>query len=64
MISSDSCKCWHLELAFESSDAILMLEGFDANEESKELQQRIVGGELDFEAAIQILLDRIKARNS
>lgn len=52
----------HLELAFESSNAILMLEGLNANEESKEMQQRIISGELNFEEAIQIVLDRAHSR--
>lgn len=52
----------HLELAFESSTAILALEGFNDNEESKELQQRILAGELDFEAAIRVAMNRARAR--
>lgn len=51
----------YLELAFESSNAILMLEGFTANEESKELQERIISGEVSFEEAIQIVLHRARA---
>ena len=54
---------WHLQLAFESSNAILMLEGLHANEASNELQQRILTGELEFEDAIQIVLHRARSPN-
>lgn len=50
----------HLELAFESSTAIVMLEGLESNEESRELQQRIVAGELDFDEAVQVVLQRVR----
>lgn len=54
----------HLELAFESSEAIVRLEGLNDSEESKELQQRIIAGELSFEEAVQIVLRRTLALRS
>lgn len=54
----------YLELAFESSDAILKLEGLTANEESKEMQQLIISGEVSVEEAIRIVLQRARARRS
>lgn len=54
----------HLELAFESSDAIVRLEGLNESDESKELQQRIIAGELSIEEAVQLVLRRALALRS
>lgn len=54
----------YLELAFESSDAIVRLAGLNESDESKELQQRIISGELGFEEAVQIVLHRALAPRS
>lgn len=64
MIAATTPNRRHLELAFESSNAILMLEGLTANEESKEMQQRIISGEVSFEEAIRIVLHRTRAPRS
>lgn len=53
-----------LQLAFESSVAILKLAGFEENEESKELKQRIIAGEISIDAAVQIVLERVSVAQS
>lgn len=53
-----------LKLAFESSTAILRLAGFEENEESKELKQRIIAGELSIDEAVQIVLERARVAQS
>jgi hypothetical protein len=53
-----------LELAFESSAAILRLAGFEENEETKELKQRIIAGELSIDEAVQIALERARVAQS
>jgi hypothetical protein len=60
MTSATKIERRHLELAFESSVAILKLEGFSDSEESKELQQRVILGELSCEEAVQVVLQRAK----
>lgn len=61
MCDNNKHKRWHLELAFESSDAIIRLEGLKESAEFKELQQQIIAGALNFEEAVQIVLRRAHA---
>lgn len=49
----------HLELAFESSAAIVALAGFEQSERSIELRQRIAAGELSFDKAVDLILNRL-----
>jgi hypothetical protein len=51
----------HLELAFESSAAIVNLSGFEQSQRSLEIRSRVVAGELSFDDAVQIILDNAKA---
>lgn len=51
----------HLELAFESSTAIVALEGLEQTDHSRDIQQRIISGDLDFDQAVQLTLNRISA---
>lgn len=46
----------HLEIAFESSRAIVELAGLQASEELPSLRERIIEGELTFDEAVQIVL--------
>lgn len=46
----------HLEIAFESSSAIVKLAGLQEAEELTGLQKRIIEGELTFDEAVQIVL--------
>lgn len=48
----------HLELAFESSCAIVKLAGLQDHEEFAGLRKRIIEGELTFDEAVQIVLAR------
>ena len=51
----------HLEVAFESSTAIVKLSGFELSQRSLELKERIVAGELTFDEAVQIVIDNARA---
>lgn len=51
----------HLELAFESSYAIVKLAGLEGDQELYGLRKRIIAGELCFDEAVQILLKRLQS---
>jgi hypothetical protein len=51
----------HLEVAFESSTAIVKLSGFELSQRSLGLKERIVAGELTFDEAVQIVIDNARA---
>lgn len=51
----------HLQLALDSSAAIVRLAGFEKSEQSKELDQRILTGEISFDEAVQVVLDMATA---
>lgn len=46
----------HLELAFESSIAIVKLAGQEDSEDLTDLRERIMEGELTFDEAVRIAL--------
>lgn len=48
----------HLELAFESSHAIVKLAGLRESEELSGLCKRVIEGELTFDEALKIVLTR------
>lgn len=46
----------HLEIAFESANAIVKLAGLQGSEDITGLRERIIEGELTFDEAVQIVL--------
>ena len=62
MLSQDDRR--YLELAFDSSYAIVKLAGLEGNEELSEIRERIIAGELDFDEAVQIVLLRLQSDRS
>lgn len=48
--------------AFEFADSVCALEGLHPNPEAKAIHERIISGELSFDAGAALLVEAIKAR--
>lgn len=53
-------ECNITELAFESANAIINLAGLRFCGDLKELQERIIRGELTFDDAVQLVIQQVR----